>query len=162
MKRGKHFSRSNRDDGRDHIVSLLRATRFFLIDIRVGLFRGSGKVFTIPDHTLSDSSPSHARLPFQVHLPHILAHYIPTAGAIFLLPEPSQTFLLPWHLLFHLAWEAHLPGSLQKGFSLIIQISALMLSPQRCRCHLVKRSPPPPHHTPLPSPRLLLYPHRCI
>lgn len=105
MNRGKRFSRSNLDDGRDHVFSLLKATRFFLMDIRLSLFRRTGRVFSTPDHTFSYSPPSHSRLcrvrpllPFQLRVPHILVLCGPIAGAIFLLVEPSQTSLLPLHL----------------------------------------------------------------
>lgn len=125
-EQGKYFSRSNLDDGRDHIVSLLKATEWFLIKIRMGLFRCNGSCIW-----RCNSLPSHLKfcrvkslLSFQLHLLHILVQYTPIAGAIFLVPEPSQTFLLPLHLLFLLP-ERLFPLNLCRTDSLLLSRSHL-------------------------------------
>lgn len=73
VNRGKHFSRSNLNDARD--ISLLKTTQWFLMEIRMGLFRGTGRVrphvfllFTFTFKALQDqalvlfptSSPPHS------------------------------------------------------------------------------------------------------
>lgn len=111
MNRENIFSRNNLDNKRVCIVSLLKASQWLLIANTVSLFRGPGRVFAVTDNTVSyflpfkalqdqDPATSSASSPLHLFL------YTPTARAILLLPEPSQTVFLPLNLLFLL------PGSL--------------------------------------------------
>lgn len=159
--KGKHCSRSKLDNRRDAIISLLRAAKFFLIEMRMGLFRGTGRTLTVLAHTF-------LTLPSPLRLCRISPCNLskPSTSLLITLQPQESPFCSP-NLLKHpsclcpgcpFCLAGCAPRSLQNGFSLIIQISAPMSSPQRCLW------PPSLEEAPLDSPFLsiTLYLHCYI
>lgn len=127
VNKGKHFSRSNLNDARD--ISLLKTTQWFLMEIRMGLFRETGRVrphvfllFTFTLKALQDqalvlfptSSPPHPCSQHSKSRSHLFAPWT------FLHIPLALVLTVPF------AREAFTHWSLQNGFSLITQIPAFV------------------------------------